>query len=121
MLTDQSTDTASTLARHIQAVRGGKTNVVMQNFTDESVVLTPDGPVRGIDAIRRDTEAFFTATPPELLQAVEIIRQDVEGEVAYLLWKAPPFVSLAAETFVVRNGKIAIQTFAMLGGEIAEG
>lgn len=39
---------------------------------------------------------------------------DVEGEVAYIFWPAPPLCALATDTFVVHNGKIIVQTFAVL-------
>jgi hypothetical protein len=46
-----------------------------------------------------------------------MVRQDVDGEVAYLVWSAPPLADLTTDTFVVRDGKIVIQTFVahMLG------
>jgi hypothetical protein len=81
----------------------GNIDAVLENFTDDSVVFTPDGMVRGLAAIRRDTESFFATTPPEMMEALKIDRRDVDGEVAYLLWKAEPFVSLAAETFLMRD------------------
>jgi len=36
----------------------------------------------------------------------------VEGEVGYIVWQAEPGVRLATDTFLVRGGKIRIQTFA---------
>jgi hypothetical protein len=45
----------------------------------------------------------------------EMLRQDVDGEVAYIVWKAETAANrfeLGTDTFVVRNGKIVIQTFA---------
>jgi hypothetical protein len=32
------------------------------------------------------------------------------GELAYILWRAEPWVPFATDTFVVRNGKILVQT-----------
>jgi hypothetical protein len=43
-----------------------------------------------------------------------MVRQDVDGEIAYIAWKAEPFTPLATDTFVIRNGKICVQTFAVL-------
>lgn len=120
-MSQTTTDTAATLSRHIDAVMSGNVDAVLENFADDSVVFTPDGIVRGRAAIRKDTETFFATTPLEMMEALKIIRRDVDGEVAYLLWKAEPFVSLAAETFVVRDGKIVAQTFAVLGGQAATG
>jgi ketosteroid isomerase-like protein len=117
MVQPATDDTAATLARHIEAILSGDVDAVLRNFSDESVVFTPDGLVRGLAAIRKDTEAFFSNSPPEMLDSLEIVRKEVDGEVAYLLWKAEPFVALAAETFVIRSGKIVAQTFAVLAGE----
>jgi len=41
--------------------------------------------------------------------------QEVHGDVAYIVWEAetPRFsILMGTDTFVVRNGKIAVQTFA---------
>jgi ketosteroid isomerase-like protein len=117
MATSSTADTTATVARHIQAVLSRDIEAMLRNFTEESVVFTPEGVQRGFAAIRGDAQTFFATTPPELLGAFQVVRQEAEGEVAYLLWKAEPFVALAAETFVVRGGKIMAQTFAMLGTE----
>jgi hypothetical protein len=40
----------------------------------------------------------------------------IEGDVAYILWHADcasAVVALGTDTFVVRDGKIAVQTFAV--------
>jgi hypothetical protein len=33
------------------------------------------------------------------------------GNVAYIAWEAKPWVTLATDTFFVKDGKIAVQTF----------
>jgi hypothetical protein len=38
-------------------------------------------------------------------------RQEIVGEVAYIHWERKPWFPLATDTFVVRNGKILVQTF----------
>jgi hypothetical protein len=45
---------------------------------------------------------------------VRILRQDVGGEAAYMVWKAETDnrYELGTDTFIVQNGKIVIQTFA---------
>ena len=45
----------------------------------------------------------------------EMLREEVEGEVAYLVWKAETAdhrYELGTDTYIVRNGKIVTQTFA---------
>ena len=103
--------TQATLAHHLQAFAQG-VDSLMGDYVEASVVFTPQGPLRGLASIRAFFEEFLANSPPELIQAVTLIRQDVEGEVAYILWKADPFIPLATDTFVIRDGKILVQTFA---------
>ena len=105
--------TEATLNHHLQAFGEG-VDAIMQDFTAESVLFTPDGVLQGLEPIRAFFDAFLNASPPELLNAVSIVRRDVHGEVAYIVWKAEPFIPLATDTFVVRGGKIVTQTFAAL-------
>jgi hypothetical protein len=86
----------------------------MTDYTPESVLFTPEGPVPGLQPIRAFFENFLNTSPPELLQAMTLIRQDVQGEIAYIMWKADPYIPLATDTFVVRDGKIVAQSFAVL-------
>ena len=44
---------------------------------------------------------------------MKLLRQDVHGEVAYIHWQAAPFIPFASDTFVIRNGKIVVQTIAL--------
>ena len=103
--------TATTLAHHLQAMAVG-VEALMSDYTDESVLLTPDGPIRGLDGIGAFFTNFLTTSPPALLEAIRLLRQDIEGEVAYIVWQAEPFIPLATDTFVIRDGKIIVQTFA---------
>ena len=105
--------TEATLDHHLQAIAQG-VDAIMSDFTEDSVVFTPDGPLKGLAPIRSFFAGFLASSPPELLQAFTIIRKDVHGETAYLLWKAEPFIPLATDTFVIRDGKILCQSFAML-------
>ena len=103
--------TQDTLARHLQAFTEG-IDAIMRDYTESSVVFTPQGPFSGIESIRAFFAGFLADSPPELLAAMTLLRQDVAGEIAYILWKAEPFIPLATDTFVIRDGKIVVQTFA---------
>tara|TARA_Y100000588_G_scaffold362417_1_gene424093 strand:- start:137 stop:325 length:189 start_codon:yes stop_codon:yes gene_type:complete len=50
--------------------------------------------------------------PPGFMEAFTMVRQDVEGDVAYIVWAAGDFAPLGTDTFVIRGGKIVLQTFA---------
>jgi ketosteroid isomerase-like protein len=105
--------TQSTLAHHLQALNED-IDSIMSDYAQDAVLLTPDGPVKGFERIRSHFGRFLDTAPRELVKALTLIRQDIDGEVAYILWKADPSIALATDTFVIRDGKIVAQTFAAL-------
>jgi ketosteroid isomerase-like protein len=105
--------TLATLTHHLQAL-GEDIESIISDYAESSVLFTPTGPVVGRDSIRSFFEGFLANSPPALIKAITITRQDVHGEIAYIVWKADPFITLATDTFVIRDGKIVAQTFAAL-------
>ena len=103
--------TRATLEHHIQAFWEG-IDAIMQDYTENSVVISPDATYRGLDEIRVFFIAFAEGLPEGFRDAFKVKRIEVTGELAYTLWEAKPLVSLGTDTFVVRDGKIAFQTFA---------
>ena len=86
----------------------------MADYTADSRFFTPDGLLRGPEAIRR----FFVRLFEEFAKpgmSFEMLRQEVDGDTAYIVWKAETAdnrFELDTDTFIVRNGKIVTQTFA---------
>jgi hypothetical protein len=105
--------TQATIEHHLQAIPQG-VDAIMSDYTEQSVLFTQQGPLQGLGPIRAFFEAFLASSPPELLAAFTILRMDAQGEAAYLVWKAEPFIPLATDTFVVRDGRILVQTFTAL-------
>jgi len=101
--------TQATIEHHLNAF-AESVDAIMQDYGDASVILTPDGPLRGTAAVRAFFDGFFTTSPPELLRAMTLVHHAIEGEIAYVVWKAAPFIPLAADTFHIRDGKILVQT-----------
>jgi ketosteroid isomerase-like protein len=108
--------TETTLVHHLQALGGGQLEAVLSDYTEESIIFCANGVFKGLNAIQAFFDSTIKNTPPGMVEAFTMIRQDIEGEVAYILWKAEPFVPLGTDTFVVRNGKIMVQTFAVFSG-----
>ena len=104
--------TEATLSRHFQAFTKD-VDALMADYTPDSVLFTPNGPLRGLEPIRGFFSEVLRTSPPELIRAMTPIRQDIDGEFAYILWKADPFIPLATDTFVIRDGKIVVQSFAL--------
>ena len=75
--------------------------------------MTANGPVEGLAGLRQVFETFFAefAKPGA---SFEMKQRLIEGEVAYIVWVAETadnVYELATDTFLVRDGKIAVQSF----------
>ena len=112
MSTDTTKQTEATLTHHLQSLLAGMLDAVLSDYTEDSILFTANGEMRGLSGVRAFFEASIKNTPPEMLKAFQMVKQDIDGEIAYIVWKAEPFVALGTDTFVVRNGKIMAQTFA---------
>ena len=106
--------TQEVLTHHLNCFGKGDLAGTMADYTDESRFFTPDGLLRGSEAIRR----FFATMFEEFAKpgmSFEMIRQEVCGDAAYIVWKAETAdnrFELGTDTFIVQNGKIVTQTFA---------
>ena len=106
--------TETTLNHHLDALARGDLDGVMNDYTEASVVITPDGPLRGLDEIRK----LFNKIVKDMLppgSEFEMLRKDVEGEVAYTVWRGASArfnFLIGTDTFIVRSDKIVCQTFA---------
>ena len=78
------------------------------------MLFLPDNTLHGLGPIRDFFATLLATLPADWMADFKMSRQDIDGEVAYIFWQAPPVFPLATDTFVVRNGKIMAQTFAML-------
>ena len=104
--------TGTTLAHHLQALATGNVDTILEDYTDESVLFAPQATFRGREQLRIFFEGALLIFTPEVLSQFQILRQDVDGEIAYIFWTAGSAIPLGTDTFVVRDGKIVVQTFA---------
>lgn len=84
---------------------------LMKDYTDSSIIITPTGNHVGLAEIQAFFEAFLASATPEFWSAFQVHGQVVHDDVAYLTWSAAPFVPMATDTLVIRNARIATQTF----------
>ena len=107
--------TQAILDHHLAAFAAGDADEILKDYTDESVLITPDGVTRGRGSLRTAFDGFFAGLFAPGTYDFVMDASHVEGEVAHIVWHADcasAEVVLGTDTFVVRDGKITVQTFA---------
>jgi len=105
--------TNDVLDRHLRSFGEHDLKGILSDYAPGAVLFTPGGPLRG-DEIK----AFFQALLAEFGKpgaSFSLKYQSVEGDYGYILWTAETadnVYGLGTDTFVVRDGKIAVQSFA---------
>ena len=111
MVTAATKTTGDVLNQHVQALVSRDLDAIVADYTDDAVVFTPNGAFKGREQIR----AFFTAAldmlTPEAMSNLTVIKQEIDGEFAYVIWSALPVISFAGDTFCIRDGKLVLQSF----------
>lgn len=107
-------NTSKILDHHLSSFGGGDLDGIMSDYTEQSVLFTPQGLLRGKQQIRELFVSLFAefAKPGA---SFNMLTQTVEGDAAYIVWSAETadnVYELATDTFVVRDGKIVYQSFA---------
>jgi ketosteroid isomerase-like protein len=107
--------TEAVLNHHLESFGAGDVEELLKDYTDESILITPDGRLTGLDALREAFQGFFTGLFKPGTYEFTMDAMEMEGEVAFIAWHSSnegAEVTLATDTFIIREGKIAIQTFA---------
>jgi hypothetical protein len=102
--------TKQVLDHHLGAFACG-VEEILKDYDDSSALVTPDKTFRGREEITGFFAAFLDGADPAFWPAFKITSISTVRDVAYLVWEAKPWVTLATDTLVVKEGKIAVQTF----------
>ena len=100
---------------HAAAIGAGNVDEILKDYTEESVLFTQEGLLKGPKAIRPLFQRLVTEIMPPGATEFEMKQMTIEGDIVYIVWKSSSkFVDipLGTDTFIVRNGKIVAQTFA---------
>jgi hypothetical protein len=106
--------TKKVLDHHIQTFQGNDLDGVMEDYTEESILITPDRTYKGLAEIRENFVEAYKALPKNGT-TMTITKSVVIRDVAYIVWKAvTPTLEFkyATDTFIIVDGKILSQTFA---------
>jgi|SRR5215469_7860476 len=106
--------TNDVIERHLKSFGEHNLAGILADYAPGAVLFTPQGPIKGVGAIK----TFFQELLAEFTKpgaTFSLRHQSVEGDYGYILWTAQTAdnaYELGTDTFVVRDGKIVIQSFA---------
>ncbi|MEO7640054.1 MAG: nuclear transport factor 2 family protein [Ramlibacter sp.] len=107
-------DTETVVRRHLQAfIEQQGLDAILADYADDACFLNDDHSYCGKQEIRMFFSNFVAALPPDAITQFKLHNLLVNGEVAYITWSAGRKLPLGTDTFVVRQGRIVSQTFAM--------
>lgn len=112
-MSEIETVTKDVLINHLTAFGSSNLDEIMKDYTEESEVLTPDGSLKGLAAIRKFFEDFFIAIPAG--STFEMKQLTVTGHVAYIAWSSESAVAkipMGTDTFFLEGDKIRFHTVA---------
>jgi ketosteroid isomerase-like protein len=106
--------TKDVLDHHLKCFGEGDLESILSDYAPDAVLFTPDGPLKGVDAIR----PFFQAMLAEFGKpgtSFSMKHTSIEGDYSYVIWAAETadnVYELGTDTTVVRDSKIVAQSFA---------
>lgn len=106
--------TSQVLKHHWDAFQANDLEGTMEDYTEESVLITPDRTFKGLSEIRENFVFAFSVFPKDST-SFQLDKSIIQGDVGYIIWKAKaPKINLsfATDTFIIHNGKIVRQTYA---------
>lgn len=110
----QASITETVVRNHLQAFLEQKgVASILSDYEDDACFISQERIYRGKGEIREFFEGFIAGLPPKALERFALSSMRVASDVAYITWNVGEELPLGTDTFVVRNGKIALHTFAM--------
>lgn len=111
--TDKMKNAREIITHHLQSFQDNELEALMRDYTDESILVTPEKTYTGPEEIRSFFIDLMVHFPIEG-SSFDLDTLVVEDELAYIVWhaKTPSLtVPLASDTFILKEGKIHQQTF----------
>ncbi|PWT79063.1 MAG: hypothetical protein C5B59_00425 [Bacteroidetes bacterium] len=105
---------AAIISRHLGSFQKNDLKVLMTDYTDDSVFITQTETYKGLAEIELFFKGLMQHFPVEG-SSFSLDKFVIDKDLAYIIWhaKTPSLViPLGTDTFVIKNNKIAQQTFA---------
>jgi ketosteroid isomerase-like protein len=112
--------TETVVRHHLQALLEQKgVDAIVSDYDDDARFFTEAKIYRGRREIHGFFEGFIASLPAEAIENFTLRALSADREVAYITWSVGSDIPLGTDTFVVDNGKIVSQTFAMHAAAVA--
>lgn len=105
--------TKEVLTHHLTAFGNNDLEEIMKDYTEASQVLTPNGPLKGLAAIRQFFADYFVTIPTG--SSFELKQLTVTRQVGYVAWASESAVAqipMGTDTFFLEGDKIRFHTVA---------
>jgi ketosteroid isomerase-like protein len=102
-----------TLMHHLTAFGNNNLDEILKDYTDESVIMTPTGSIKGLTEIREFFKDFFAVIPTG--SSFTMKQKTIVGNVAYIFWASESSstkILAGTDTFVFEDNKIKYHTVA---------
>lgn len=106
--------TKEVLEHHWKTFQENDLDGVMADYTEESMLITPDKTFTGLKEIRENFIYAFSLFPEDST-IMQLDKSVVQQDVGYIIWRATaPKLQLTfgTDTFIIQEGKIIRQTYA---------
>lgn len=103
--------TEQVLIHLLTAFGNNDLNEILTDYTEESVIMTINGTVSGLSAIRKFFEDFFAVIPTGSSFGME--QKIIVGNIAYIVWNSETDATIfcmGTDTFIFDGDKIKYHT-----------
>jgi len=94
---------------HGETLAAGDLEGILSDYSDDAIIISPDGMLRGKDGVRQAFEKLLGDLPRA---EWELLTTHFEDDIVFLEWKARSEKTKAEDgidTFVFRDGQIRVQ------------
>lgn len=110
-MTTIETTTNALLMHHLNAFGDNNLREIMLDYTEESIVLTDKGLLKGLDKIEQFFKDMFELIPTG--SQFEMNQLTVRGNAAHIIWASKSAIAdipFGTDTFILENKKIKVHT-----------
>jgi ketosteroid isomerase-like protein len=105
---DKSKATTAVWNRHVANATAKNIDAVLEDFTDESVIVTSDSVIEGKAAIRAFFEEFLAGITPEAIKSMFVNAETAHGKVMVFNFTIGVAKRTFQDTALIEDGKIKV-------------